>query len=209
MFVFCFFCRKYFTRIPLRAVFLSKHKYKFSFLSYQRLQHDTEECCVTLFVECILRQEIPVNLPIYCNSQTIPAFIQHAPHLMAVPFNNSPTRPPVSLAATLLARLACTLARLQDEQNGDANQAPYAESVQVILDLPMSSGEVFDLELDAACRDWCVNGDELRAVRSILAPFKRQADVWRLRAQWITACIQIGFCTSDDAERPVKKLCCL
>lgn len=211
------FHRHYFTRIPLRVVHMSYLNGRFSVRSRQRLQHDTEECCVTLFAQCIFRQEKPFNLLPFCGPdyESVPALLQHAPELMALPtFDNNlyrhQSRPELStrlsLAATLIARFACALVHKRADLLDEATVCH--ESLSLILDLPTLSGDTFDLELDTACRDISFNQDELRRMLDVLAPFKRQADVWRVRAQWITACIQIGFCTSDgDADRYVKKLC--
>lgn len=185
----------------------------------KRLDHDVEECCAKLFSHYfvqVAREGRPIYVTRYFYSpQSVEAVIEHVPELLTLidscGWDRAGTKQlDISVSAALVASAAECVCR--SVVSGKINELSGCgkEMIDVLLSLPTSHGAAFDLEVESSCKLWHYNNTvTLETVLDFLLPHKRQAEAWRFRLHWISACVQLGLNTATHTSetQSSKKQC--
>lgn len=155
--------------------------------------------CMKLFSDyCFGMVSKNKHLTRFCNHEAIAGLIEHVPQLMVLPnaFDDD-TGATQTLAVSILINEAF---RIVNYSTGaftfgvDDVKAAH-DTIEQIMCLPTSCGPAFDMELEFACNDVDKRHGGLTAqkVKDVLILYKQQAERWRHRVSWISACVQIGL----------------
>lgn len=168
----------------------------------KRLDADTEEFCCKLFAYSCLAKSKQTNgygprlSQHFGSPESLHAMVQHVPELMTVADEGFG----MSLGAVLVGRNAyvCNV-----EKKEPLLVASCSETVELLMALPTSTGAAFDAEVEEACKVWCdlhppMDDDVLlEKVLGLVETYRKQAQTqaqaWRSREFWVTACVQLGL----------------